>query len=1052
VSIMTTKPNLTRRRMRTVTLFLLTILCGGFNLSAQVLTSAEGNWTSPTTWVGGTVPTDNSDNVFVRHNVVIDNNIVINGGSYYMGWDGSSTTGTNATDEAGGAAYTLTMKKSGGYTSTDCILDVKSGITTFGGAASLDNANLIVRSGATLVVGGLTISNNSKIIIEAGGTLIVNGNMVDANNGSGSTQVQGYVYINGNYSATTGSVEITGSGSFETTGTITTNGNSTVFGSSNDCTTGPCSGAALSCGSGGVSYANSISPSTQTICSGQTPASLGATTTAPTPTYQWQVSASGPGSGYIDIAGATSSTYAPGALTSSSWYRVVVTTSSCTSTSPSAAIEVSGELPTQADAGANRSACFGSAATLSANSPTVGNGAWSITDGPDNSVSQFSNVSDPAASFQANASGTYLLRWSISNSCGTSTSETSVLVVPAATIIWNGSAGDQQWSNPVNWSCPQVPTAEYAVEIPEGSSVLVDVNASVKSLIVAEGATLTLGNGIPLTVNGDFVNEGVFNGGSGGVLQVSGNVVNAAVFNAQEGTVVLNGSTLQEIDAANAVFYKIDVNKTGGNVRLTSPLRLANLLDVISATIVESDGNLEILSIDNTTANDGSIGALLNGAGVTGSVKVNRHMKNGGKINRYISFPVQGVTAAQISDDFALNSKTIRYYNEPTAGHKAYGYVYWNLSGTLQTGRGYLAYMWKEADIQLDVTGTINSGSIALPVTYTSTSGGFDSDGWNLVGNPYPSAIKWDLSPASGAFTFAHIEGTINVPDLSTTSEYPNYFWAYNAEDGSGDLPDGVVAMGQAFWVHATDPGTSLTIHERAKVRSENGRFYRSGSSKKSTSEQLKITIRNGKRADNAFFKTNPLASDDYDRFDASKMMNPEMNVYLLDDFGRSLLMHTVREIPRTLNIRIGVEVAEPGTFFLSLSNQENFLTGDGLVLIDRYLGKVIPMSEVQDYSFTIRVAGQVNDRFFLTRNPEEIKTAENTLIVYPNPVKDLLHLRSADRKSAEAEVMDNQGRVIGRYSWFDEGTIDMSSLRPGMYILKVRTSSGIEIHKIAKD
>ncbi|MEQ9403514.1 MAG: DUF6443 domain-containing protein [Cyclobacteriaceae bacterium] len=70
----------------------------------------------------------------------------------------------------------------------------------------------------------------------------------------------------------------------------------------------------------------------QTLCYNGDPAALtntgSATGSSGTIQYQWQYSTNG-SSGWTDISGATSSTYDPGALTSSRWYRRRVRTSTC---------------------------------------------------------------------------------------------------------------------------------------------------------------------------------------------------------------------------------------------------------------------------------------------------------------------------------------------------------------------------------------------------------------------------------------------------------------------------------------------------------------------------------------------------------------------------------------------------------------------------------------------------------------------------------------------------------------------------------------------------
>jgi uncharacterized repeat protein (TIGR01451 family) len=86
--------------------------------------------------------------------------------------------------------------------------------------------------------------------------------------------------------------------------------------------------------------------------------------------------------------------------------------------------------PTTAAAGADQTLCLGSAATLTANTPSVGTGVWSIVSGPSTSLAQFSSASSPTATFTpAGGAGIYLLQWTISNAPCTASSDTVQLAV-----------------------------------------------------------------------------------------------------------------------------------------------------------------------------------------------------------------------------------------------------------------------------------------------------------------------------------------------------------------------------------------------------------------------------------------------------------------------------------------------------------------------------------------------------------------------------------------------------------------------------------------------
>jgi len=280
-------------------------------------TTTSGNWSDPTIWSGGSVPAA-SGTVTVSNPVTIDQN---------LSPTGSMTFSSNATDQPGGTAYTFNPNAG-----TNTITVNSGSVVTFeGGASGTPNS---FSSGTIDVYGtlilGYTLLNNSgnlNITIESGGTLIINGDLTNKNN-AGTFTVNGALIVNGNFANSTGSVTVGGSGTINTTGTLTTTGSSTVFGYTNDCNTGPCSGATLSC-----TFTNTITPASKVLCSTNTGITLTSNNSATSPTYQWMSSTDGVT--YSNASGtSTNSTYTTPTLTQTTWYKVKVTSSDpCTSTS-----------------------------------------------------------------------------------------------------------------------------------------------------------------------------------------------------------------------------------------------------------------------------------------------------------------------------------------------------------------------------------------------------------------------------------------------------------------------------------------------------------------------------------------------------------------------------------------------------------------------------------------------------------------------------------------------------------------------------------------------
>ncbi|WP_333820039.1 gliding motility-associated C-terminal domain-containing protein [Ohtaekwangia sp.] len=131
----------------------------------------------------------------------------------------------------------------------------------------------------------------------------------------------------------------------------------------------------------------------------------------------WSI-VSGAGS-FIDINDpATTFTGTAGTVSVLRW----TITSTCGSTTDDVQITLD-QAPTVADAGPDQTGICGPA-TLAANTPTVGTGAWTIVSGTGGT---FGNVASPTSTFSGTGGTTYVLRWTISNgSCTASTDDVSI--------------------------------------------------------------------------------------------------------------------------------------------------------------------------------------------------------------------------------------------------------------------------------------------------------------------------------------------------------------------------------------------------------------------------------------------------------------------------------------------------------------------------------------------------------------------------------------------------------------------------------------------------
>lgn len=365
------KTNETKRNYLISAIVLISSICYGQT------TVTSGNWTDATVWSGEAVPVA-SGAVTVNNPLTITSNLSPTGA-----WNFNR----NSTDQPGGVKYTF--NPNGGTTT------IAAGVTvTFeGGIAGSPNQfnDGTIDIFGILILGYTDLNNNNSlnINVRAGGTLIINGDLTNKNN-SGTLTINGSLIVNGTFNNQTGSVTVSGSGTIDSSGPILSSGGSTVFGTTNDCRQGPCSGSSLAC-----TFDNYVSPSAVTVCSGTSTVTFTSnpiTSNAPTsPSHQWKSSTDN-----ITFAnvGTNSASYTTPTLTQTTYVKVQITglSPSCTSTSATAKITVlstGGWLGTSSNWGTASNWCSNTVPTSStdititngtgiSNMPTIASGTAAV--------------------------------------------------------------------------------------------------------------------------------------------------------------------------------------------------------------------------------------------------------------------------------------------------------------------------------------------------------------------------------------------------------------------------------------------------------------------------------------------------------------------------------------------------------------------------------------------------------------------------------------------------------------------------------------------------
>ncbi len=442
------------------------------------------------------------------------------------------------------------------------------------------------------------------------------------------------------------------------------------------------------------------------------------------------------------------------------------------------------------------------------------------------------------------------------------------------------------------------------------------------NLTVAGGTLSITGNPLAMGGNVTVQNGAILNLPS--TLATTGSLqfVSGSTINSNNGTITLNGSTLaQTINANGATLHNITIDKSidAASVTLTSSLLVTGQLNIISAnagTVLNSAGNLTLLSTSDGATGNAQIGPLLNTASVNGSVTVQRFMSSEDRIYRYISSPVTNAPVSQLQDDFPItgsftgnnnggctgcsSSASMFFYNAALGlGQYAQFPVSANTE-QLAPGRGYAAFIRQDVvplpgvgPVTFDLTGPINQGDVSLPVFHNALS----AESWNLVGNPYPSSIDWD----DASWTKTNIAVPIAVRDAGAGMFQ---YW----DGANGGITDGVIASEQGFWVRTTSASPQLTVRENAKSTT-NGAFFRTAGE-----EVITVNLTKGSLYDKTYFQLVDGAAMGLDDFDAPKMVND--NFDLSTRFGTAQLfaINSVNEVACGTELFLDVRFTKTAT------------------------------------------------------------------------------------------------------------------------------------------
>ncbi|MFN5372642.1 MAG: PKD domain-containing protein, partial [Bacteroidia bacterium] len=473
-------------------------------------------------------------------------------------------------------------------------------------------------------------------------------------------------------------------------------------------------------------------------------------------------------------------------------------------------------------------------------------------------------------------------------------------------LTWNGTVS-ADWNNAANWTPNFVPGLSDDVTINPGTfqpTFLSAGNGSCRDITFTAGTSLTVPTGFTLTVAGNWTGLNTSVGGQGTVRFTSSAAVHS-------GTTTFSG---------------VLAVATGSNLNTGDGIVLKN-----NASLMHGTG---------TTGGGGN---------VSGRVTVQRTGQTSTTSYNFWSSPISNGNVTSLGGN--------RYFYNPngaTANDVEGLRQGWTAAtGSMTNGRGYIATGTGTANFN----GFANNGNVTFGPTILGTHTAF-----NLVGNPYPSAIS------AAAFVAAN-------PNITGSALY---FWdddgsagtGFNAAQdyavwnnlgivsgpNSGTPFTGNIASCQSFFVEATS--ASLIQFNNSMRTTANNAFFVD-----ETVQRLWISVNTEANDYNETliaFRNDATEGMDA-QYDAKKFRGNEHIALYSKAENNDLAIQAIPELNTDRIVQLGLEADVNGPQTLRLKQVDNMPEHAQIVLEDTRLGVFQNMQNNPVYHFNYTVSEDVN-------------------------------------------------------------------------------------------
>lgn len=462
------------------------------------------------------------------------------------------------------------------------------------------------------------------------------------------------------------------------------------------------------------------------------------------------------------------------------------------------------------------------------------------------------------------------------------------------------------------------------------------------------------------------------------------------------------------------------VGNTDSDWNTASNWNLGTLPSSSDAVYISQSQNNTLVSssadCSNLTIYSGAALTIAAGASIipTGTITNNgtfnmQHSMSDGEWH-FVSSPVEGATANIFYGDY------LQYYDETLAENNYVDIEDENMA--LSACRGFSWRNFNKGGFTF--TGDPHHGNQSIATTANNAWG------WNLVGNPYPSSLDWDM-----------LDDTYGTVYLwtGTATEFATYNDGATTNGGTR-----YIAPMQGFLISTSAPGTFSVSNSHRTHDGANGYVK----SENLLSQYLKLKIEDGTVSDEVFIQFGESHLEGYDMKDGFKIPtgNPDhINIYTKSTDGNL----SIDRRPECESIQLGIKSEQAKTLKISKVESSDLIN---IQLEDTKLKTFHNLSQGA-YQFDWNIS-DIEERFILhlkATNTNDMEAHETQIYAANGQV--YVRMNEKD-KFKEITIYDLAGRIVHKdiLAKQDLQSFDIQSLR-GTYLVQLIGKENSKVKKI---